>query len=284
MSCSESSGSSDPGPDIPAEDSPLSGTWVGYFLAGDDDIYDPNDTSAITYDSDDIFVIGIITLEREARFISDKSMFVCPEGEFTVVDVDAVRKLFGGDLLYYVWDTFGADGSDDYVATVSNKTIYGDAFLTNYFLQGLYWDAGTEDTYWPFEVYNYNTTGVLPDIEELDGEWVMQNAFKKGNTLTFTIAKTSESTASIRGEDSTPFGTKNTFDGTITIHYDEENPNNVIFDLYLCMNDLIDLNGLATYIESMDFAGIDPIERTLAIGVTDTTTHLLTGFAKSVPE
>jgi hypothetical protein len=285
LSCTDNPAGNDPGDDIPTENKPLSGSWVGYFLVGDNGLNTSGNTDLV-YDSDDIFTIAIITLEKEARFIGDRSQFVCPEGNLDVNITSDVTKSFGAHFYYYTWDT---SGGGEYLADRVEYSIFGNT-LTNFYIRGLYWVTDLDNPSppsWQYELYNYNSAGVYPDIQKLVGEWEIEKSFTWANTLTLIITTNGEdpdSKAIINGTDSR----SNHFTGAISIHVDTENPHNVLYDVSLRMNDDIDFQGLATYIENMTSGGengnsVLHVEKTLAIGATDAN-HLLTGIAKKIEE
>jgi len=302
VSCESGSSSSDPGEVLPPRpwDNPmpdpsddttsssmeLIGSWVGYFLAGDDDVFDDvfnysneNDNPLeFDFDDDDLFAIGIITREKEARFIGDTSQFVCPEGSLGASNIAGIRTIFGGYFDYYTWNT---QGLEPYTANVEPISIYGNALFSIYFLDGFYWYTDTPEAdrdFWQFQFFNYTTTGISADIEKIAGQWKISDAFWKGNTLTFTIEPNEDRrSATITGTDThTP---QNTFEGTIIeIHYDDTD----LYDVSLKLNEEFDLEGLATYVSSYDNQGIHA-ESSLAIGVSDGQ-RMVTGLAAPVPE
>lgn len=300
VSCESGSNNTDPGEVLPprpwdnqmpdpsnddiASSMKLMGSWVGYFLSGNDDVFDyrggNNDPLEFDLDDDDIFAIGMITREKEARFIGDTSQFVCPEGSLGVMNIADVRTIFGGYFDYYTWNTLGLD---PYTADVESISIYGNALLSKYFLEGFYWYTGTpeaERDFWQFQFYNYTTTGISADIDKIAGQWQISNAFWKGNTLTFTITPDGDGqSATITGTDThTP---QNTFEGTIIeIHYDDDVHGTDLYKVSLTLNDTFDLEGLATYVSSYDTRGIHT-ESSLAIGVSDGE-RMVTGIAAPV--
>lgn len=299
VSCESGSDNLDPGGVLPPRpwDNPmpdpsddttssmnLIGSWVGYFLAGNDDVFDYNNENdnplEFDFDNDDLFVIGIITREKEARFIGDASQFVCSEGSLGVRNIANIRTIFGGYFDYYTWDTMGLD---PYTANVEPISIYGNALLSIYFLDGFYWHTGVPEAdrdFWQFQFFNYTTTGISADIEKIAGQWQISDAFWKGNTLTFTIEPSGDGeSAIITGADAhTP---QNTFEGTIIeIHYDGDVHGTDLYDVSLKLNDTFDLEGLATYVSSYDTQGIRT-ESSLAIGVSDGS-RMVTGIAAPV--
>ncbi len=303
VSCSDnSSGSSGTDDDPPSFDSgPLYGTWAGFFKAGDedkliptpgadyDDIYGPGE---FDQDPNDLFVIGIIdkgttnsttSLQKaEALFISDTSLFHSSGSEDYLwiqdqFSLPGITKVYYGYFSYYSWaDTTGLD----YSATVDDISIFGETspLLSNSLLSGLYWKTGVEE-YWETQLTLYTTTGVTTDLSKVTGTWKISHACQNDNTLTFTI----NANGTISGGDS---GAEmhNTFTGTIQILYSDTR----MYRVNLTMNpgvDGVDLEGLATYIESMHYGGEDGIriEKVLALGATGSG-HFIKGFAKKQPE
>lgn len=288
VSCESSSSSSSDDPGTAKDPLPLSGTWQGYFLAGDDVVTKDSEDDAyddiyqgteFDIDDDDIYVAAIITRELEARFIGDTTTFVCDEGSLGVKDVINIRKFLGADLDAYTWNT-GSGGEwagDWYHADVVPHNIWGNTWLTNSLIGGLYWETGSE-VYRQFQVYGYSSSGISPNIAKLAHEWKIENAFKGGNTLTFIIADD----GSISGKDDEG----NSFDGTIEIHYDADTPRHEIYNVNLTLDPIdptyppVDLVGLATYIASTNDE-TNEVEESLAIGVTSDN-HLVTGIAAKV--
>lgn len=294
ISCDSSSGSNGSVETLPVvENTPLYGTWAGYFM---NDVYDPDDTeSALDPDENDLFIIGIITpgANQQVRLIGDVSQFISDDLVYQDTPDYYLRKEFGGHLAYYTWNTLGMNwntlglnsSEDYYLASTQEYTFYGNTVFTTALLSGLYWPFGTNNltTSRQFQMFNYNESGVAADINDLKGHWRIENSFKGTNVLTFTISKQTESLAVITGSD----GLDNRFDGTIEIRYSEYS-NAPIFSVDMTMNDEIELEGLATYIETFDTQGIE-VERTLAIGVTDKVRnsqkkHLITGLATQPAE
>lgn len=299
VSCESSSSSTDPGNALPPRpwDSPmpdpserplsmeLAGSWVGYFLAGNDDIFDysrENDNPPeFDFDDDDLFAIGLITQEREARFVGDTSQLVCPEGSLGVKNIYDLRTIFGGYFDYYTWNTLSPD---PYAANVEHISIYGYALFSIYFLDGFYWYTDTPEAdrdFWQFQFFNYTTTGISADIEKIAGQWQISDAFREGNTLTFTITPNSDGEAAITGTDTQD--PQNTFEGTIIeIHYDDDVHGTDLYRVSLTLNDDASdpLEGLATYVSSYDTQGIHTVS-SLAIGVSGGD-RMVTGIAAPV--
>jgi len=290
VSCESSSSSSNDGGSVILNEYELTGTWAGYFLFGDDD-KNRNSVSEFDYDADDIFTVGMITLEGQARFVGDVSQFVCLENSLGVYDFGSRKRFSSYDFYLYTWNTDGVSGTgpDDYAATVKSVYLLGDSMLENSFLEGVY-SYPPDGDQWLFQLLSY-ATNVFADVEKLEGEWEINNSFVYGkdgddeyiNTLTLTVDPTSDTAGEITGTDT--FG--NSISGTIVeIHYSDPSlviPDTELYDVSLVLSrnigDPINLDGLATYIESMDSSGIS-LTQTLAIGATDSARqHLVTGLA-----
>ncbi|MGI6395621.1 MAG: hypothetical protein ACOX3E_00060 [Desulfomonilia bacterium] len=284
VSCESSSSNTDPGNVLPPTGKlDLVGSWAGYFVSGADDAINPNavDDGFLDFDEDDIFAIGVITQEREARFVGDASQFVCPQGSLSVNYTLPNRTIFGGVLDYYTWNTLSPD---PYAANVEHISIYGEAFLSIYFLNGVHWYTDTPEAdrdFWQFQFFNYTTTGISADIEKIAGQWQISDAFREGNTLTFTITPNSDGEAAITGTDTQD--PQNTFEGTIIeIHYDDDVHGTDLYRVSLTLNDDASdpLEGLATYVSSYDTQGIHTVS-SLAIGVSGGD-RMVTGIAAPV--
>ncbi len=281
VSCESGSSNTDPGEVLPPTgDMDLVGSWAGYFVSGADDVIDSDAVydDFLEFDDNDIFSIGVITQEREARFIGDTSLFVCPEGSLSVNYTLPNTTIFGGVLDHYTWNT---QGPDPYTADVESISIYGEAFLSIYFLNGVHWYTGVpedERDFWQFQFFNYTTTGISADIGKLEGQWEISDAFWRDNTLAFTITPNDDGeSAVITGSDTE----ENTFQGTIIeIHYDDDVHGTDLYDVSLTLNGIFDLEGLATYVSSYDTHGVQT-ESSLAIGVSDGD-RMVTGLAAPV--
>jgi hypothetical protein len=237
----------------------LSGVWVGYF--GDN------------------FAIGIISTEDQehysAWFIGSNIQYVSPAGSF-LAQV-APSSIFQGYLNDFEWDTAGLDyqsGSRSLFISgpVQTKSLFGGGLFPGGYYQ--YVDNPLDTN---AMIFYYNTTYsvVSPNVNNMSGNWEMKDEFKTGNTLVLTIALSSNTTGTtISGKDDLG----NTFDGTITIHYNPT-PHNV-YDVKLTLNNTIDLTGLATYVSGVSTEGIK-VPKSLAIGATGTNngiTYSLTGL------
>ncbi len=296
VSCESGSSSSGDGGSVVIEDYELTGTWAGYFLSGDDDKNrTTGTTSELDFDADDIFTIGMITLEGQARFVGDAAQFVCLENSLGVYDFPFRKRFSSEYFYYYTWATNGVSGHgpDDYAANIKPVSLVGDTIFSNSFMEGVYLYPPATDT-WLFQMLNYSTSGIHAEVEKLEGDWEINNSFVYGkdgddyiNTLTLTVVPTSDTAGSIDGIDT--FG--NEFSGTIIeIHYSDPSlniPGTELYDISLTLlngGPPINLDGLATYIESMNSSGIG-LRKTLAIGATDDARrHLVTGLAKKTEE
>jgi len=269
---------------ISTDDRELIGTWAGWFAYGEDNF-------DVEYDNDDpndIFAIGILTLELEARFIGDSAQLVCYEGDFSVTDY-VVRKNFGGDFYFYIYNT---TTGTDYEATYSGIRFAGGTILTNDFLSGNYVYLPVPDPivdYWEALFINYSVEDIYSDVHKLSGAWHIENSFVHGNTLDITIAAAAESTiGTITGSDTN--GNTITNGEIIEIHYYDTTKNIPATDMYRINFTLTaggtstDLSGLATYIENMDSSGVEVEQEVLAIGATSYgSDRMLTGIATKVP-
>lgn len=280
VSCESGSSSSS---DYPAEPwqpiGELVGSWFGYFYEGENGLIDDDfSTDPLDEpDDDDVFTIGIITPEREARFIGDDTQYVCLENSLGIDDSLRVRTIFSGFFDHYTYAS-NTGGIGPYAADVKTMYIQGNAVFTIDNLYGFYCDdvKGADMYYWEvINSMNATTAGVTADIEKLAGDWEISNSFYLDNTLAFTITPMDDESGLIIGEDTLG----NTFEGTIIeIHYDDTD----LYDVSLKLNEEFDLEGLATYVSSYDNQGIHA-ESSLAIGVSDGQ-RMVTGLAAPVPE
>ncbi len=285
ISCEGSSGGSEV-EDVPiaTDDRELIGTWAGWFAYG-------ADNHTVDFDNDDpndIFTIGILTLEREARFIGDTSQLVCYEGSFGVTNYYNVRKNFGGNFWFYTYETTG----DDYEATTQSIRFEGSTFLTNSYLDAYYVYRPIPDPlgdqYWEALLLNYSTSGIQPDVNKLEGTWEIEDSFVAGNTLTLNITAVSTTKGTFTGADA-PRGNTIINGEIIEIHYNDPTRNIPATEMYRVSLDLnngvstVSLSGLATYIASMTSSGVS-VDESLAIGATSSGgTRMLTGIAEKVP-
>lgn len=267
LGCSENSSSSgnDSESVVLPDDDIFPSTWIGYFLSGEDDKYSEDEIREdFDFDDDDIFVVGVIAEDdnedSEVVFIGDADQYVGSGGSLTIDELLPVRSLFYGDLYHYTWNT---QGLDNYLADVETITMSGNIFFLVLF-EGLYGYTDTEE-YWEYQLTRYTTSGISPDIKRIAGTWTIQDSFKKNNTLTFVIDPEDSSSATVQGTDSL----SNDFDGTIEIHYTIDDANDdyatYVYDLNLTLNGSETLDGLVTYISSMDSEGIT-VTDALAIG------------------
>lgn len=280
ISCESDSSSSSGTYDPPALDEALSGTWYGWF---DDDIYS-KDMKFDENDPDNIFVVGIITREKTARFIGDASQYVTGAAMLDIEDTGhiAFPKYFTADISCYTWDTTGLgehDAGDWYLADIVPHSLAGNSVFSSGWLLGKYWATGSEEKRY-FELYGYSSSGINPSIGKLAGEWKIEHAFKSGNDLTFTI----EADGTMEGQD--VYG--NRLNGAISIHVSAEDPKEEIYDVRLTLDPkdapypTVDLEGLASYLVSRNTT-TDQVEESLAVGVTGDG-HMVTGIAARVPE
>lgn len=293
MSCTSGGNSGDnSAPPLEVVDMELIGSWAGYFLSGDS-VYDASNDPLDPDNPDRIFVIGIITRGPGARFIGDCSQFVCFEDSTGIYDHDGYSKTFTSEgVYYYTWNTQGPSfsthgpGGDDYLANVQYVGMAASTLYSNDILDGIYYFESQPSTYWEFQLLNYTSAEIFPDVKKLGGTWKINNSFVYGrsganylNTLTLVLDTNG---IIINGSDT--FG--NVVTGSIEeIVYNVTSdtvPYTEIYGVNLQLNGSVDLEGLATYIETMDSGGI-VIEKALAIGATNSN-HLITGIAQKVEE
>jgi hypothetical protein len=260
-----SSGSSAKSVDTPFEKQDISGVWLGYMA------------NSVT-NKEGTFIVGIFTTDDNdnftGRFIGqDKKynqykQYVSPAGFFLTQTADSA--VFKGDLDECIWDTNGPA-----YRTMPLQSI------------SLFCSASTKNVFGtlPFGAYSsksgngiialiYNTTyDVSPNVNNINGDWEIQDSFKQNNTLKLTITpNTSDTTgATIMGGDDLG----NTFDGTIKIYYSplDNKPHN-LYDVNLTLKttdntNTIDLTGLAAYVLESKTEGITVPKKTLVIGATN---------------
>lgn len=257
----------------PRENQDSAGVWLGYI--------------------DEALVIGIITDDHDARFIGQDAFdqfnqFMSPAGEPLVLTPPVV---FSGDLDLCTWDTTGPDPVEygmslrpgDLFTTVATRFMLN---LPIPFGGGAYYrfdDAPSgEPPLFFWCIYNTMYHKVSPDVNNLGGQWQMHRVFSADNTLILTITPTSASRANVSGAD----GRGNSFNGTITIHYNDDGTttDKNVYDVNLSLHDhggeVELLEGLATYVSQMNTQGIEIPSKTLVIGVTNSSrTRSLSGFA-----
>jgi len=238
----------------PVSQQDISGVWLGYIGS--------------------TFSVGIITTDDGEEFSSlfigqDKNenynLFISDEDDLLVQNADSY--IFTGGLDAFFWDT----GVVEDYSTLAPLSMYVWTPGATHQVMGLGLPAGAyqydesgETGIFAF-VYNTTYNKVLPNVNNMSGQWRMENVFVGGNTLVLTIEPNAASTqeTTISGEDSR----SNTFHGTVVVHYSpvEATPRNV-YDISLELNDSQLLTGLATYISETHTSGIDVSAKTLAIG------------------
>lgn len=259
--CSSSSDNSSTITD-PYEKQDISGVWLGYlgnlFVIG-----------MITEEVDDSYSALLVGQETEnlkyMQFISPDDMYL------TQTPYSAI---FSGYLEDFYWDT----NRSDYRTLLPEKLlVLGTASTKNVFGSplGTYTYGSKQET--GIIVLYYNTTyDVAPNINNIQGEWEITDAMFKGNTISMTIKPYTSNTigASISGRDNRG----NVFDGTIAIHYSPMPKN--LYDVYIRLNNTINLNGLAAYVLESSTEGITVSKKTLAIGaISNDKAYSLQGFA-----
>jgi len=246
----------------PYPEQDISGVWLGYL--------------------GEIFAIGIITTDD---YESYDARFITADGQFISVDSSPFEQaqnsaIFTGELDECFWDTTGQDYSTLYPQLLQ---VYTPAATRQVMGLGLpagaytYVDSGEVGIF----AFIYNTTynKISPNVNDIGGQWEIQDSFREGNTLVLTIAPNTATTTgtTITGQDDRG----NTFSGTIEIRYSD--PDSTAFNVYdvnMTLNDTIDLTGLATYVSEVHTSGIN-IEKTLIIGAsTNGKTYAVGGLAK----
>jgi hypothetical protein len=265
--CSSSSNTS--GINDPYEKQDISGVWLGYF--------------------GNTFTVGIITKETNefytGRFICQDAedlrfkQLISPDGSFLSQTPNSA--IFLGYLEDCSWSTSGVDYSN-----LSPQSLYlsGPAVTKSVFGGppfGAYSYGNKSET--NMFVSYYNTTyDVLPNVNNISGQWEIRDAIYKDNTVVLMIQPNTTNTigTTISGHDNRG----NSFDGTITIYYSpiETKPHNV-YEVFLKLNNTIDLNGLAAYVLECNTLGITIPQKTLAIGaLNEDRSYSLNGLAEFI--
>jgi len=241
--CSEDSGSSI-GASEPFPTQELSGVWLGDFFT----------------ENVDNFTVGIITRDKEARFIGSNIQY---SGLQNALNVTPNTSVFSGNLDELSLD----DPADDYSST-SVAVQVGGWIATQALLWGSFRYEDTQETGSLYFVYN-TTYEVSPNVRNLAGSWIASNVFEDGNTLTLNIVPDPDIENTTSGTISGGDSLANIFSGDITIHYTTESEaEGNVYDVSLTF-DGIELNGLATYVEEMTTEGIEIPKKTLALGVSN---------------
>jgi len=253
-----SSSSNTSGINEPYEKQDISGVWWGY-------IRNTFTLGIITSDDNDHFYGRFIGQDNNKQF-----QLISQDGSYLTQTADSA--IFTGYLEDCSWNTSGPDYSVMILptskppslsiwASAATKRVFGGPLFSAYS-----YESKSETG---ILVFIYNTTyDVLPNINNIGGEWEMHDAIKKDNTVVLTIKPNTTDTkgAEIVGHDDHG----NTFDGTIVIHISpvDKTPKNV-YDVNLKLNNYIDLTGLAAYVLESDTEGITVSKKTLAIGATN---------------
>lgn len=234
----------------------ISGVWVGAINEANDDLS-----------------IGIIIKENDeyvSRFIAGNRQYVSP---ISVLDVDPFvvpsnTSIFSGDLASFSW----TESKGDYETVTKILSLSGSAYEkeglgTGPTAHGAFKYSDDSDT-GTFSFYYSSSCDSVPNVQNLLGEWRIQNASRNGNTLILNIIPDQATPSNMSGVISGSDDLGNVFEGNIEIHDSAEQQN--IYDVNLIMNNTIELNGLATLVDEM----ITPIgyeinEKTLMIGTTD---------------
>ncbi len=258
--CRSSSSTSSVEDPYPEQD--ISGVWMGWL--------------------GDSFAIGIIITDDGEEF---SARFVAADGQFVTVEDYPFRQsegsaIFTGELEDCYWDTTGQDYSIfapqllQVYTPASTRQVLGMGFPA-----GAYQYSETGEVGVFAFIYNTTYNKVSPNVNDISGQWEIQDSFRTGNTLVLTITPNTASTSvtTITGVDDRG----NSFDGTIEIHYSpiDDNAYNV-YDVNLTLNDAINLVGLATYVSEVHTGGID-MQKTFVVGATtEDMTYSIGGLAK----
>lgn len=263
-----STSSTKPSQDDPYTSPDISGVWLGWI----DTQKEPS-----------VFSIGMIVEQDDAYaslFVADDRQYLSPVADFGVspFTVEGDTAIFSGDLAEFSWTGVG----DDYATLSRALYLYGPALERSSLGFGwpgnalfFYDDAGgfTDDL--GRFIFFYNTTyEVSPNVENLGGQWVIENSWQDGNTLILTITPTDASNGVMTATDELG----NRFSGSITVRSSPEPCN--VYDVSLQMNSAVNLDGLATYVLEMNTNGIEVIDKTLVIGAASSDhSHAVGGLA-----
>jgi hypothetical protein len=248
---------------FPRED--ISGVWLGFL------------------NNNKIFTVGIIIPSTDTSY---DARLIGAGDQFLAIDDFPIHSMtnsavFQGNLKECVWNASGPDYSNEPTkdlfmeALGSTRGVIGAPF-------GAYFYTADPTVSFSIALY-YNTTyEVPPNVNNISGQWEMQDAVKAGNTLVLTITPNTTDTkrATISGKDDRG----NSFDGTITIHVNplDVKPRNV-YDVNVTLtntNNSIDLTGLATYVLNATTHGVGFKNKAFVIGVTSNDKSFsLSGFA-----
>lgn len=266
--CSTSGGDAKEDP-LPTQN--ISGVWLGYLVSGA--LY-PNG----------IFTVGIVTEDREARFIGNNTQFVGPEGSLAVTPNS---NGFSGNMVHWtttglspVYNSFEKRPINIIIGFVSTKQLIYSAFYQ--------YSNSSDSGSMSFLPYN-NTYDTSPDVSELSGTWEIKDSPHAGESVTLDIVPNIDdtTTASLTGNDTLG----NTFTGEISVHHGtrEGTTRFNVYDVQLAIDGGATLHGLATYVTQANEDDPDDIKnqiatKTLAIGVTnDDETCSLSGLGTLVP-
>jgi hypothetical protein len=243
----------------PFEKQDISGVWLGYMGSNA-----KNGT----------FIVGIFTTDDNDHFSGrligqDKynkyKQFISPDGLFLTETPNSA--VFQGDLEDCSWNTSGLDYSTmplqsiNIFCSAATKRVFGGLPVGAYSYKSRS-ETGVIALY-------YNTTyDVLPNINNIKGQWEIHDSFKLNNTISLSIRPYEADTKGAVLEGSDDLG--NAFTGTIEIYYSplDNKPHN-IYDVNLTLNSTINLTGLAAYVLEAKTEGITVPKKTLAIGATN---------------
>ena len=233
QACSSGGDSDTPWPNPLPTQSPA-GVWIGTLSE--------NETT---------FTVGIVKKDGTTRWIQERKQY---SGT-----LESAAGVLSGQLNAYTWDT---TGTEEYGVTSSPVSVAG-FVAEKALLQGAYTEE--ENTTGVFDfLYTQTTASIDPSVKAIEGQWIIKNAYKKGNTLTLTITTTG--TSNITGFDDDG----NSLEGTITILYTPPDYNYNVYSLDLDLDNgsgTHELTGLAAYLADVNTSGIT-IDELLAIGAS----------------
>jgi len=206
-----------------------------------------------------IFVAGVISEEGEARFVGDY-------GRQYRGTVSTNGLILSGTFDKIDWDRNGA-----YYSTVTpiGIELNGGIFIG---ISGYYEDGGEKVV----QLLLDDSNAEEHEVAELEGDWIIEDAFETGNTLKISIENDGTFTA-------TDTNTNTFTDGTINVLTDPGDTEIYdIFEVSLAFGSEV-LTGLATY---LDEDSIITDKDVLVLGLTsEDNSYSLSGFAtREVPD
>ena len=197
------------------------------------------------------FTVGIVKKDGTTRWIQEWKQY---SGA-----LESAAGVLSGQLNAYTWDTSGT--AQEYGVTSSPVSVAG--FVAEKgLLYGAYIEENTTGEFNLF--YTQTTASIDPSVKAIEGQWIIENAYRKGNTLTLTIT----TSGLVYGTDS--LDPPNIFNGTITILYTPPDYNFNVYSLDLDLDNgsgTHELTGLAAYLAGVNTSGIT-IDELLAIGAS----------------